>query len=260
MSLKICVIASGSSGNCTYLASDSTSLLVDAGLSCRRIQLGLESLGVELDSVNGVCVTHEHGDHTSALSVLHRRANLPLYANSGTVEALQRTAKANDLPWNVFSTGQPFKVGDLTVSPFSVPHDSYDPVGFVVSSDTEKIGIVTDMGSDTMLVRERLRGCRILVVESNHDEEMLRQAKRPWSLKQRIAGRQGHLSNRQAGELVAELADTDTHTVFLAHISSDCNRPELAQSTVSRILEEKGLSHVAVRLTYPDRISDIVEI
>ena len=98
------------------------------------------------------------------------------------------------------------------------------------------------------------------MVESNHDEEMLRQAKRPWSLKQRIAGRQGHLSNRQAGELVAELADTDTHTVFLAHISSDCNRPELAQSTVSRILEEKGLSHVAVRLTYPDRISDIVEI
>lgn len=260
MSLKICVIASGSSGNCTYLSSGTTALLVDAGLSCKRIQLGLEALGVELDSVNGVCITHEHGDHTSALSVLHRKANLPLYANSGTVDALQRTTRANNLPWNVFSTGQAFTVGDLTVSPFSVPHDSYDPVGFVVSSDTDKIGIVTDMGSDTMLIRQRLKGCRILVVESNHDEEMLRDAKRPWSLKQRIAGRQGHLSNRQAGELVAQLADDQTHTVFLAHISSDCNRPELARNTVSGILEEKGLSHVAVKLTYPDRISDIVEI
>lgn len=260
MTLRICVIASGSSGNCIYVASERTTLLVDAGLSCRRIQHGLEALGVELGAVDGVCVTHEHGDHTGALPVLQRRTNLPLYANSGTIEAIQRSSKNNGLTWNVFSTGQAFSVGDLEISPFSVPHDSYDPVGFVVSNKDARIGIATDMGSDTTLIRERLKGCRVLVVESNHDEDMLKQARRPWSLKQRIAGRQGHLSNRQAARLVGELADNNTHTVFLAHLSGDCNSPEIAQRTVSGSLESKGLSHVAVRLTYPDRISEIVEI
>jgi phosphoribosyl 1,2-cyclic phosphodiesterase len=258
--LTLCVLASGSSGNATYVASGSTRLLIDAGLSARQTEARLAMIGVSLDSVSALCVTHEHGDHTAGILRLHRRTSAPVYANAGTIEALER-ASSLGIAWQVFTTGQSFRVGDLTVHPFSVPHDSYDPVGFAIEADGGgRVGVATDMGVATVLVRERLRDCAAMVVEANHDEQMLRDADRPWSLKQRIAGRQGHLSNRQAGELVAELAGTVTRVVFLSHLSSDCNRPEAALGTVTRILADRGLGHIAVKLTYPDRPSECVVV
>ena len=260
MALKACVLASGSSGNCTYVGTENTRILVDAGLSCRQTGERLAALDEDLADVAAICVTHEHGDHTSGLGVIHRRFGVELFANAGTIESIEQTRQLQGMRWNVFTTGAPFDIGDLHVEPFSVPHDAYDPVGFVISSRDFRIGIVTDMGTVTELIRQRLRGCHVLVMESNHDEDMLRAARRPWSLKQRIAGRQGHLSNRQAGELIAELGGPHLNTVLLAHLSSDCNRPELAVTTVRRAAAAAGAETVRIEPTYAGRASAVVEL
>jgi len=239
------------------VASPSTALLIDAGISCKRTGERLADIGASLSDVCAVCLTHEHDDHRSSLGVLHRRYDVDLYANGGTVDAIQNHGRDADLPWTVFTTGVAFDVGDLHLEPFSVPHDSYDPVGFIVSHGDARVGVVTDIGSPTSLVRQRLSGCHVLVLESNHDVELLQRSARPWSLKQRIAGRQGHLSNNQAGDLLCEIASDGLRTVFLAHLSDDCNSPALARNTVKERLSRAGHGHIAVKLTYRDRPSDV---
>jgi phosphoribosyl 1,2-cyclic phosphodiesterase len=253
MALTVCVLGSGSSGNCTYIASEHTALLIDAGLSGVQVRRRLEAVGVAAAALRAVCVTHEHNDHRAALPVLHRRHGLALYANAGTIEAIEREARFKGLAWNVFLTGTPFEIGDLRLEPFSVPHDSYDPVGFVVSCNGARAGIVTDVGMVTELVRQRLRGCGVVVLEANHDAGLLREAARPWALKQRIAGRQGHLSNADAAALAAEVAGPELRAVCLAHLSADCNRPELAVAAVRTALCAKGWNAVEVYATHPDR-------
>lgn len=261
MGLRLCVLGSGSTGNSVYLATEATRILIDAGLSAAETVRRLESIGASAQGLAAICVTHEHGDHVDGLAVLHRRTKAPLYANAGTIEALAANPKLQGLPWNVFMTGQPFRIGDLRLEPFSVPHDSYDPVGFAVSQDgsAARVAVMTDAGTATDLIRVRLRGCRIVVLEANHDPELLRDSPRPWALKQRIASRQGHLSNRQAAELIAEIAGPDLKAVFLAHLSGECNRPELAVEAVTRLLGEKGIRGVGVNLTYADRPSEWAE-
>lgn len=257
MGLRVCILGSGSSGNCTLVASDSTAILIDAGLSGRRTLQRLEEAGGRVDALHGICVSHEHQDHTGGLRVLHKRYGVPLYANAGTVDALSRSPEFSALPWNLFSTGHPFEIGDLRIEPFSVPHDAYDPVGFVVEQGASRVGVVTDMGMSTALIQERLRRCNALVVEANHDEQMLQDAPRPWSLKQRIRGRQGHLSNQGAATMLAEIAGPDLRHIFLAHLSEDCNRHDLALSTTQSALSRAGHAHIQVSLTFPDRVSDV---
>ena len=258
MTLTLCVLASGSSANSTYVATEDTRVLIDAGLSGKETVRRLAHVGADPAGIHAVCVTHEHQDHNVALGLLQRRFGVDLYANTGTVEAIESAGKRAGLEWQVFTTGVAFEIGSLTVEPFSVPHDSYDPVGFVLSSNESRVGIVTDMGMATGLIRERLRRCRAVVVEANHDEGMLRDAPRPWSLKQRIAGRQGHLSNAQAAELVESIAGPDLRYVFLAHLSSECNRPELAVQAVRQALDARGYGGVEVKVAHPDRPSDVV--
>lgn len=257
MCVRVCVLGSGSSGNCTYVASDSTAILVDAGLSSRETARRLGEIGADLARVRAVCVSHEHGDHTAAVRTLCRRHGIALYANTGTLEALRRDPRIAELPWQVFTNGSPFQVGDISVEPFSVPHDAYDPVGFVFSSGGVRVGVVTDMGIPTTLIRERLRTCQAVIVEANHDEKLLQNAARPWHLKQRILGRQGHLSNEAAAEMLGEIAGPGLQQVFLAHLSEDCNRGELALQTAERRLKKAGHAHIRVSLTYPDRISEV---
>lgn len=260
MSLKVCILGSGSSGNCTFIASDSTALLIDAGLSARAIEQRLAGIGRAISEIRGICVSHEHSDHTQGLRVLHQRAGIPLYANGGTIDALARNPDFAGLRWQVFTTGSAFHVGDLTVEPFAVPHDAYEPVGFVVECGDTRVGVVTDMGMCTTLIRERLRRCHAVVVESNHDEQMLQDADRPWHLKQRIRGRQGHLSNQGAAMLLTEIAGPQLRHVFLAHLSEDCNRPELARQTAHDVLLKGGHAHVSVNLTYPDRPTELCAV
>lgn len=257
--MKVCVFVSGSSGNCIYVASEQTAILVDAGLSCRETLNRLESVGGRPENIKAICITHEHDDHVSSLGPMFRRIRADLYANSGTIEGATRNDKLKNLPWKVFRTGEAFSVGDLKIEPFSVPHDAYDPVGFVISSGDSRVGVVTDMGMPTELIRVKLRNCQVVVLESNHDEPLLKDSARPWSLKQRIAGWQGHLSNEQACQLLADIAGPQLRTVFLAHLSSECNTPELAVRTAVAKLAKCGSQHVSVKLTYSDRASDLAE-
>ncbi len=255
--MKVCVLASGSSGNCIYAGTDTTHVLIDAGMSGRETANRLGQIGVKISDIQAICLTHEHSDHITGLSVLHSRYGIDLYANAGTIEAVRVDKKLNALRWHVFTTGSMFQIGDLALNPFAVSHDAYEPVGFIVASGPVRVGIVTDIGVGTHLVRERLKQCRALIIESNHDEHMLANARRPWSLKQRIASRQGHLSNQHAAELIAEIADAGLGQVFLSHLSADCNRPELALKIVRHALHGCGQSHVQVKPTFPDRISDV---
>ncbi len=172
--MKICVLASGSSGNCIFAGSTTTRILIDAGLSGRETARRLELIGAALPSIQGICLTHEHGDHTAGLVALHTRAGIPLYANAGTIEAVRKDDKLRNLKWQVFTTGAAFPIGDLMITPFSVSHDAYEPVGFIVTSGQVRIGIVTDIGVSTHLVRERLRHCQVLIIEAEVTPDRLK--------------------------------------------------------------------------------------
>lgn len=255
--MKICVLASGSAGNCIYVASGKTRILVDAGISGRQTVRRLEEIGVSIEAIDAICVSHEHDDHTGGVGILYKRHQIPVYANGGTADALSRRPRLQGLPWRVFTTGAPFSIGDLVIEPFSIPHDAYEPVGFTLHCEEGRIGIALDVGTPTTLVRERLRGCHALVVEANHDEHLLQEAPRPWALKQRIRSRQGHLSNRMAAEMLAEIASPALQQVFLGHLSEDCNCPILAVRTISEALAESGHPHIRVCPTYPDRVAEV---
>lgn len=255
--MKACILASGSSGNCIFVGSRQERVLIDAGLSARETARRLDQIGVPVSTISAVCLTHEHSDHIAGLVTLHQRHGLRLFANSGTIEAIRHDVKLHHLPWQTFSTGVPFQIGDLTFDPFPVSHDAYEPVGFVVACENTKLGIVTDIGAATHLVREHLRHCQALIVEANHDEYLLSGARRPWVLKQRIAGRQGHLSNVHAAQMIVAIASPALRQVFLCHISQECNRPELALKEVKNAVAKRGFKDIQVKLTFANQISEI---
>jgi phosphoribosyl 1,2-cyclic phosphodiesterase len=259
MSLKICVLASGSRGNCTLIASPSARILIDAGLSGRRTVECLAGLGVAVEEIDAIVIGHEHSDHVRGLRALAGRHRRPVYLNRETAEAT-----ATHLPGSaevkIFTNGQPWEIGDLSILPFSVFHDARDPVGFVVSRGGQSVTVATDLGTPTRLVRQRLRNSRVVILEANHDPALLLNGSRPWHLKQRIHSSRGHLSNQAAADLLAEETGENLTDVFLAHISLDCNRPARARETVLDALKRAGKEKVRVRLTYQDRISEVVEI
>lgn len=258
--LKLCVLASGSSGNSIFIGNGETRILVDAGLSARQTAVRLAEIGERVEDLDAICVSHEHGDHVKGIRVLHKKYGIPVYANGGTLDALNGSCKHEGVQYCQFTTGTSFDVGGFSIEPFSVPHDAYEPVGFVLRTGTACVGIATDMGVVTHLVREKLRGCHIIVLESNHDEALLHAAERPWRLKQRINGNQGHLSNRTAAMLAAEIAGECLQHLFLAHLSSDCNSPHHARSAFEECLTEAGHTHVTVRLTSAHAVSEILEL
>lgn len=238
--MKFCVLASGSSGNCIYVESKGTQVLIDAGTNCKTINTRLESLGLSLSSIQGLCITHDHSDHTSAIPVIMNRHNLPLYATYGTSRVVDDRAKKN-LPWTLFEPGNPFQIGALTIEAFSVPHDAGDPVGFIVHDGERRLGIATDMGEVPPTVPYHLKSCHALILEFNHERELLLNSDRPYPLKQRILGRHGHLSNVQASNLLREIASDNLQTLFLAHLSEECNTPALARGYAKEALQACGL-------------------
>jgi phosphoribosyl 1,2-cyclic phosphodiesterase len=232
---SLTVLGSGSAGNCSLISTGECRLLVDAGFSARQITHRLESVGVHPESLDGILITHEHNDHVAGLEIFCRRFCVPIYANPLTAETLRHRSLADFPNWNLFATGAVFSVKDIEVQSFYVPHDAVDPTAFVFTAEEGSIGFLTDLGYAPKLAVERLRQVDALVVETNHDERMLQEdTRRPWSVKQRILSRHGHLSNDDAAKLVASIAGHRLRRVVLGHLSRDCNRADLALGAMRR--------------------------
>lgn len=250
VSVQFTILGSGSNGNCAYLEAGNTRLLIDAGFSAKQIRERLAQIGRAPEGLSGILLTHEHTDHTNGLGTLCNRLPIPVYCNRLTKEAVELQFKGTKFDFRVFGTGSAFEVGEVGVETFSVPHDAYDPVGFMLRTLGQKIGFLTDLGHATKLVMERVRSSNVLVLETNHDMKMLQDdVRRPWSVKQRIMSRHGHLCNEAAATLLAELVSADLEHVYLGHLSRDCNKPELAKRVVQARLTEVGATHVQVNST-----------
>ena len=243
--LALCVLGSGSKGNAIYITDGITSILVDSGLSGIEIERRLKSAGISPRILDAIVVTHEHADHISGVGVLSRRLSLPVYASKATAcRSAELTGKLHKIVH--FECGSEFAVNTLTLRPFSLPHDAEDPAGVIVSRNGRKIGIATDMGTVTSLSKEHLKGCSLLVLEANHDLKMLEEGPYPWSLKQRIRSRTGHLSNEQARDLLKELRHPCLEHVVLAHLSETNNTPQKAYREICGAVNSRHTSlHVA---------------
>ena len=253
VSVQFTILGSGSNGNSAYLETDKARLLIDAGLSGKQIRLRLESLGRTLESLTGILITHEHTDHTNGLAVLCNRLKIPVYCNRLTQECIA-TQIGKPPPCRIFSTGDSFEIEDILVESFSVPHDAQDPAGFLLRTSEGNLGIITDLGHVTKMVVQRVRRAQVLMIEANHDLDMLRNdTKRPWSLKQRILSRHGHLSNVAAAEAIEQIVNQDLTHIYLGHISRDCNDPKLAYNVVMDKLVKIGASHITADVTDQDR-------
>ena len=244
MNLALCSLASGSSGNCYLIKSNKAALLADAGISGRQISLRLAALGLSTADIKAVFVTHEHSDHTKGLSVLAKSEGVKFFLSKGTsAEVADLLGKKNV---TAFSVGESFEIEDISVRTFHLSHDAADPVGYSFESGGKKISIVTDTGVVTDEIYNAVKDSDILVLESNHDESMLRIGPYPWFLKQRILSDKGHLSNDAAAEVLMRIAREEKGTIrqrqiLLAHLSKENNFPEMALATVNNVLEAEGL-------------------
>jgi phosphoribosyl 1,2-cyclic phosphodiesterase len=241
-SMKFSVLASGSTGNCTYIGADGVNLLIDAGVSGKQIQAALEEIAVSGESIDAILVTHEHSDHIKGVGVMARRFQIPVYATEGTWRELDKVVEGiPESDRHVIKAGDKLEFGELTIEPFTISHDCNEPVGFNIYEGETKLTHVTDLGYVSERVKETIAGADAYIFESNHDVEMLRVGPHPWNVKRRILSDKGHLSNEAAGEALSEVISGDTQDVYLAHLSPDNNVPELAELTVQTILQGAGI-------------------
>ena len=233
--MRLCSIASGSSGNCIYVGSDCAHVLIDAGISGRRVEAGLNSLELTGRDLDGILITHEHSDHIKGLGVLARKYGIPIYATGGTVDAMVRSGSLGKIPEGIFREireDEPFLIKDLVINPFTIPHDAAQPVGYRLECGEHSVGIATDLGKYNEYIIENLQNLDALLLEANHDIRMLQVGRYPYYLKQRIMGDRGHLSNENAGQLLCRLLHDNLKAVFLGHLSKENNYEELAYETV----------------------------
>ncbi len=254
-SLSVCVLASGSKGNAIYISDGNTAILVDAGLSGIEIQKRMTSAGLGMQSLKAIVVSHEHSDHVRGVGILARRYSLPVYITPATAAAAAAQLGRID-QLRPFEIGRTFKIEGLTIHPFATSHDADDSAGFTIAQNGHKIGIATDLGIATSMVKEHLRACSLLVIEANHDPAMLIQGPYPWPLKQRIKSRNGHLSNQDSGQLLSEIKHNGLCHVILAHLSETNNTPEKALLAVQQALDDQDRFqlHVACQ----ERCSDLL--
>jgi phosphoribosyl 1,2-cyclic phosphodiesterase len=242
MATCLSVLSSGSRGNCAMVESATTRLLVDAGISCRETFKRMRAAGEDPHSLSAILITHEHSDHIYGLVVLAKKLGIPVFMTGATHQAWSRSIRdaTGERPelarLEVFSAGHRFQIGDIEITPFTIPHDAADPVGFTFRVDGTKIGIATDLGYMPSSVRDHLRACDVLVLESNHDLEMLRVGPYPWSVKQRVMSRVGHLSNEALADFFANDYDGSASYIVLAHLSEQNNHPDVARQAAEKAL------------------------
>lgn len=240
--MKFCSLYSGSSGNSLFISNNNTKILIDAGLSGKRIQSAMDLIAEDLREIGGIMVTHEHSDHIHGVGVLSRRFDLPIYANEKTWAAMKKDlGKIAEHNVKIFDFEAPFIIQDLQIEAFKTSHDAADSAGFVISDGKSRLGIATDSGIITPEMRSALCGCDLVVLESNHDVSMLEAGSYPFYLKQRIKSDFGHLSNETAGDLALALVQEGTRKLVLAHLSQENNYPLLAYETTARILTGSGV-------------------
>jgi phosphoribosyl 1,2-cyclic phosphodiesterase len=270
VSVNFTILGSGSAGNCAYVETAEARILVDAGFSPRQIRTRLAGIGRTPENLSAILLTHEHSDHIAGLLGLADKFHIPVFCNRGTQDGTiwsfkEKWSKKTNLAleakdtfktkidWRLFETGASFEVGDVGIETFSIPHDAQDPVGFLLRTAAGNIGFVTDLGHTTKLVLERIRAANVLVLESNHDVKMLQDCpRRSWALKQRILGRHGHLSNIDAAETAAQIMSAGLCHLYLAHLSRECNKPELAEHIMAEQLHHIGATHVQLQLAAQD--------
>ncbi len=252
----LCVLASGSRGNATYISDGETSLLIDAGLSGVEIERRLAVRGLCPGDLNAIVVSHEHNDHIQGVGVLARRYDLPVYISRPTAAAAMKQLKTIR-EYRYFECGRDFSINQLTVHPFSLSHDAADPAGFTINRQELKIGLATDLGVATAMVRSHLRKCDILVVEANHDPDMLLGGTYPWAVKQRIKSRTGHLSNQDSRALLAEVKHDRLAHVVRAHLSLENNTCEKALAMAGTALNDSGAS---LSVALQDRCGELLRI
>jgi phosphoribosyl 1,2-cyclic phosphodiesterase len=273
VSVSFTILGSGSAGNCAYVETAEARILVDAGFSPLQIRKRLASIGKTPENLSAILITHEHSDHIAGILGIADKFHIPVFCNRGTqdgtiwafkekVAARRNPALAGidsttqlkkQIDWRLFETGASLEIGDVSIETFSIPHDAQDPVGFILRTASGNIGFATDLGHVTKLVLERIRHANILVLESNHDVEMLQDCpRRSWALKQRILGRHGHISNVTAAETVAQIMSAGLKKLYLAHLSRECNTPELAEHVMAEQLHHIGAKHVALHIAAQD--------
>lgn len=254
--MKFCSLYSGSTGNSLFVQGQNTKILVDVGVSAKKITEALNSIDIDIKEINAIIVTHEHIDHIRSLGTLANKYNIPVYANLGTwngIDNEKSVAKVENR--NFFKIGEEFKIGDLMINAFSTSHDAMDSCGFTIENNGKKLSIATDLGEMTNKVTDSLKRSNFLLLESNYEPELLKYCSYPYLLKRRIASEKGHLSNNDAGKAISKLVEYGLEHVMLGHLSKESNFPELAQKTVLDEMMQNGIKGKEIELEVASRIS-----
>jgi len=251
--IGFCPLASGSKGNSIYFGTKNVKILIDIGISYAQLKLRLSQIDVNIEDIDAALITHEHADHIYGLKVLVEKLDIPILVNSDTAKGIYN--HFNILPkFKIFTTNEEFEFEDLQISPFSVQHDTLDPVGYIIKTDNMKFGFCTDLGFVTTLVINMLKDCTYLYIEANHHVPMVQSSIRPFVYKKRVLSRQGHLSNNDCLNLLDQILHPKLKHIHFAHISNECNSKELINDLIFNLLNKKGLK-TEFSITYQDKIS-----
>ena len=253
---NFCSLYSGSSGNSLFVESENTKILIDAGVSCKKIENALNDIQIDPNSLDGILVTHEHIDHVQSLGTISKKYDLPVYVNQQTLDAMPKQKdKIAEKNIKLFNISDKFEIGDLSINPFSIPHDAANPCGFNILNQNKKISIATDIGHITNDILKNLEESLFILLESNYDPEVLRCSSYPFHLKSRIAGPTGHLPNEMAGKTISHLLKSGLKNAMLGHLSKESNFPELAYQTVLDELISNNYTENTIKLSVASRDS-----
>lgn len=251
---RFCSLYSGSTGNSLFVESDKNKILIDAGESCKKIVTGLSNINIDVNDIDAILVTHEHVDHIKGLGTLSKKYNIPVFANIGTWNSMpDQKSKISYDNIRTFNSNENFQIGDFFITPFSIPHDASEPCGFNICYGNTKLSIATDLGHITENIMYQLENSSFIMLEANYDPEILKCSSYPYSLKRRISGPEGHLSNDIAGQIISHLMNSGLKQAMLGHLSQENNFPELAYKTVVEKIIENHLNENSIRLNVAKR-------